>query len=293
MSSDVDWGLYRTFLAVIEEGSLSAAARRLALTQPTIARHIDLLEAAVGADLFLRTQRGLLPTDLALTIKPYAETLSATAAALMRKVGGNAGEVAGAVRISASEVIAVEHLPPILTRLKRQHPGLVMELVASNEVDNLLRREADIAVRNVEPTQDSLVARKLRSVELGLHARRDYLEARGTPKTTADLAAHDLIGFDRETPALRRIVQRYPAFARDACAFRADSDLAQLAAVRAGFGIGLCQAPRAGSPHDLVRVLRDEVSINLGIWIVMHEDLKSDPKYRVVFDGLADGLGAL
>src|SRR3954471_15913466 len=128
MNSDPDWGLYRTFLAVIEEGSLSAAARRLALTQPTIARHIDMLEAAVGADLFLRTQRGLVPTDMALCIRPHAEMLAATAAALMRKASGSAGEVAGTVRISASEVIGVELLPPILTRLKREHPKLVVEL---------------------------------------------------------------------------------------------------------------------------------------------------------------------
>lgn len=293
MNSDPDWGLYRTFLAVIEEGSLSAAARRLALTQPTIARHIDMLEAAVGADLFLRTQRGLIPTDMALCIRPHAEMLSATAAALMRKASGSAGEVAGAVRISASEVIGVELLPPILTRLKREHPKLVVELVASNAVDDLLQRSADIAVRNVEPTQDSLVARKLRSIELGLHARRDYLEARGTPETIADLANHDLVGFDRETPALRKIVERFPAFRREVYAFRAESDLAQLAAIRAGFGIGVCQTPRAGSAHELVRVLPGAVSFTMGIWIVMHEDLKTNLKYRVVFDGLAEGLANL
>jgi DNA-binding transcriptional LysR family regulator len=290
MNNEPDWSLHRTFLAVIEEGSLSGAARRLRLTQPTAARHVDALEAAIGAELFLRTQRGMIPTDMAQSLRPYAETLASTAAALMREASGIEGAVRGAVRISASEIIGVEHLPPILTRLRRRFPALVVELVASNAMDDLLQRSADIAVRNVEPTQDALVARRLPSVELGLHAQADYLDQRGTPRTIADLARHDLIGFDRETPAIRAILQHYPAFGRDAYAFRADSDLAQLAAIRAGFGIGLCQASIGERDCDLVRVLADVVSIELGVWVVMHEDRRRSARCRAVFEALVEGL---
>lgn len=295
MNNEPDWSLYRTFLAVVQEGSLSGAARRLGLTQPTVARHIDALEAAIGADLFLRSQRGLMPTEMALGLKPYAETLAATAAALVRAASGAAGEVRGTVRVSASEVVGVEHLPPILARLRRRHPGLIVELVLSNAVDDLLRREADVAVRMTEPLQEALVARRLQPITLGLHARRDYLDRRGVPASLADLAGHDLIGFDRETPALRGIAQRFPgldhpSFASMASALRADSDLAQLAAIRAGFGIGVCQVPVARRDPDLVRVLADAVAVELGLWVVMHEDLKSSARCRAVFDALAEGL---
>ena len=290
MRAEPDWTLYRTFLAVVGEGSLSGAARRLGLTQPTVARHVDALEAALGANLFLRSQRGLIPTEVALDLKPYAETLASTAAALLRTASARAGEVSGSVRVSASEVVGVEHLPPILARLRRRHPGLVVELVLSNAVDNLLQRDADIAVRMVEPVQETLVARRLPPIALGLHAHRGYLERHGTPTSTEDLARHDLIGFDRGTPAVRAMVGRFPALDRPAFALRTDSDLAQLAAIRAGFGIGVCQVPVARRDPDLVRVLADVFSLSLGLWIVMHEDLKTSARCRAVFDALADGL---
>jgi len=168
----------------------------------------------------------------------------------------------------------------------------VVELVLSNTVDDLLRREADIALRMVAPTQAALVARRLPSVELGLHAHQDYLARRGVPRTLDDLAGHDVIGFDRETPALRAFVERWPALNRAAFALRADSDLAQLAAIRAGFGVGMCQAAVARRDPALRRVLADAVSIELGLWIVMHEDLKTSARCRAVFDALAAGLQA-
>ena len=293
MSSDPDWNLHRTFLAVLQQGSLSAAARQLGLTQPTVARHIDALEQAVGGDLFLRTPRGLSPTEMAMELKPYAESLAHTAGALMRAASGVAGDVRGTVRLTASEVIGVEQLPPILVSLRARHPKLVVELVLSNAVDDLLRRESDIAVRNVEPTQEALVARRLPPIALGLHAHRRYLEQRGTPTSIAALADHDVIGFDRETPAMRRFIERFPAFPRSAFALRSDSDLAQLAAIRAGFGIGICQAPIARRDPNLVRVLPNAVNLELGVWIVMHEDLKSSARCRALFDALTEGLGAL
>ncbi len=298
MNGGPDWNLHRSLLAVLQEGSLSGAARRLGLTQPTIARHIDALEQAIGANLFLRSQRGLAPTEMALELMPYAEDLAATAAALMRIASGRVGEVRGHVRVSASEVVGVEHLPPILARLRQRHPALVIELTLSNAVDDLLRREADIAVRMVEPVQDALVTRHLPSLALGLHARRSYLARRGTPDSVHALTGHDLIGYDRETPSVRALAERLPAlarqaFARQAFALRTDSDLAQLAAIRAGFGIGICQVAVARRDPDLVRVLPGAVGIELGLWIVMHEDLRSSARCRAVFDALAEGLASV
>jgi DNA-binding transcriptional LysR family regulator len=290
MNSEPDWNLYRTFLVVLQEGSLSGAARRLDLTQPTVTRHIDALEKSTGVDLFLRTQRGLTPTDMALKLVPHAETLAATAAALMRVASDRTGEVRGTVRVSASEIVSVEHLPRILAGLRRQYPRLVIELVLSNAVDDLLRREADIAVRMTEPVQDVLLARRLPSIELGLYAHRDYLAQGRVPTSMASIADHDLIGFDHEIPRLRAFVQRFPALNRSGFALRTDSDIAQLAAIRAGFGIGICQVAVASRDPDLVRVLPDLVSVKLGLWIVMHEDLKTSARCKAVFDALVDGL---
>ena len=291
MSRDPDWALYRTLLAVLEEGSLSAAGRSLGLTQPTVARHLDVLEARLGADLFIRSQRGLEPTDLALSLRPHAELMAINAATLLRTASGAPGKVAGAVRLSASDVMAVEYLPPILAGLRRAYPALTIELVLSDRLDDLVRREADIAVRMSEPTQAVLLARSLPAIELGFHARGDYLARRGTPACLADLAAHDLIGFDRETPALRLMLGRLPGLDRHGFALRTDSNLAQLAAIRAGFGIGLCQVGIARRDPALARVLGD-VAVSLPLWTVMHEDLGTSARCRVVFDALVAGLSA-
>lgn len=293
MNHALSWDVYRTFAAVLREGSLSGAARVLQLTQPSVARHIDALEKTVGVRLFVRTPRGLSPTDAASELKPYAELLASTSAALLRTAEGRAGEVRGTVRISASEVVGVEHLPSILARLRQRHPDLAIELSLSNALDDLLQRKADIAVRMVRPEQQALVARRIGVVELGLHAHRGYLARRGAPRGMDDLRDHDLIGYDAETPAIRAVVQRFPALERRAFALRVDSDIAQLSAIRAGFGIGICQVPIAASDSELVRVLPRAFSVDLETWIVMHEDLRSSARCRATFDALAEGLMAV
>lgn len=290
MNTEPSWDLFRTFAAVLREGSLSGAARVLGMTQPSVSRHIDALETAVGGKLFVRTQRGLSPTDRGLALRPHAESLVATSAALLRAASG-AEEVSGTVRITASEVVGAEHLPPILADLRRAHPGLSIELVLSNAVSDLLQRQADIAVRMVEPAQRALVARKVGAVTVGFHAHRDYLATRGTPRTMDELLAHDLIGMDTETPAIRAVMQRFPGLTRDAFTLRVDSDLAQLAAIRAGYGIGFCQVQIARSEPDLVRVAPDLFSLEFPLWVAMHEDLRGGARYRAVFDALAEGLG--
>jgi len=286
------WELYRTFLGVLEEGSLSAAARALGIAQPTVGRHVEALEVALGCALFTRSPQGLRPTDAALALRPHAHALRSTAAALLRTAASHGAGVRGTVRITASEVVGVEVLPPVLTALRRRHPELVVELVVSNALADLLNSDADIAVRMTRPTQEALVARRVGAVEIGLFARRSYLAQHGTPAGWEDLARHTLIGFDRETAFIRSLRQKVGAYQRRAFALRSDSDLAQLAAIRAGFGIGVCQVPVARRDRRLARVLPDAFGIELDTWIAMHEDLRDSARCKAVFDALAEGLRA-
>jgi DNA-binding transcriptional LysR family regulator len=283
------WELYRTFLEVLREGSLSGAARALGLTQPTVGRHVDALEAALGTALFVRTQRGFSPTETAEALRPYAESLAATSAALLR-VASDAGEgVSGTVRITASDVIAVEVLPPILAELTGRHPQLSIELVPSNRIEDLLHRASDIAVRMLRPTQGALVARRVGFIEVGLYAHERYLAARGAPSGVDDLAGHALIGFDHETAFTRAITREHPWLNRRRFTLRTDSDVAAIAALRAGCGIGACQAGLARRDPDLVRVF-PEIAFELDTWLAMHEGLRDVPRCREAFAALADGL---
>lgn len=287
-----NWDLYRSFLAVLEHGSLSAAARELGLTQPTLGRHVESLEGHLGQQLFTRSQQGLAPSEAALALRPFAEIMAATSAALVRAAADAKGRIAGTVRISASEVIGVEVLPPILARLQDDHPDLEIELSATDTVEDVLNREADIAVRMAEPAQQALVARHVGAIPLGLHAHRRYLERHGTPGSWDDLHAHRLIGFDRQTAFVRTVAQRVPLMTTAHFALRADSNLAQLAAIRAGGGIGVCQIPLARRDPDIVRLFGESFDIPLHTWIVMHEDLRAAPRCRVAFDALVGGLAA-
>ena len=286
------WDHLRSFLAVLSEGSLSAAARGLRLTQPTVGRHIDELESALGVVLFTRSQSGLAPTEAALELRPHAETMAAAAEALARTASGEAAEARGAVRIAASEVVGVEILPRLLEPFRRLYPQIAIELVVSNRNEDLLRREADIAVRMVAPTQGALLARRIGAIELGLHAHRRYLERRGTPATLDALTGHALIGFDRETTAVRALQKLGLPLTREMFAIRTDSDTTQFSAIRAGLGIGVCQAPLAARDPDLVRLLPDAFAYPLECWVAMHEDLKSVRRMRLAFDHLVAGLDA-
>ncbi|QRM33601.1 LysR family transcriptional regulator [Microvirga sp. VF16] len=287
MEAEPTWDLYQTFLAVLSENSLAGAARVLGLTRQTVACQIKSLEDAVGCDLFIRSQRGLEPTEVALELRSYAEALASTSAALLRAASGYGSGVKGRVRVSASEVVGVEVLPTILAALRAQYPDLVIELVLSNGLDGLRRREADVAVRMAEPAPEAFVSRHVGSITLGLHAHERYLNQRGVPATLKDLSRHDLVGFDRRA---RSVLNGVSGFERTRFALRADSDLAQFAAIRAGFGIGVCQAPLAARSPELVRVLADAFKLDLSTYVVMHEDLRSSPRCRVVFDALVDGL---
>ena len=290
VKNEPDWTLYRTFLAVLRDGSLSAAARTLGLTQPTVGRQVEALEQALGLALFTRSLHGLAPTEAATELRPHAEALEASSEALLRAASGRGQDWRGTVRVTASEIIGGEVLPAIIGKLQGAHPGLVIELVLSNRVEDLLRRDADIAVRMVRPTQGPLVARHIGQVRLGLFAHRDYLRRHGTPKKLDDLSGHRIIGYDRETAFTRDVRARGVPLNRDMFSLRTDNDLAALAAMRAACGIGVCQLPLAARKPALVHVLPEAFKFPLDIWIAMHGDLRGNRRCRLVFDALAAGL---
>ncbi len=289
--SEPDWSLYRAFLAVMTEGSLSAAARALGLTQPTLGRQVAELERALGVALFTRSPQGLKPTDAAIDLRPHAQAMAGAASALVRAASGAGDTARGVVRLTASEIIGAEVLPTILADFRPKHPGVAVELSLDNQQQDLLRGAADIAVRMVRPTQEALVARRLADTHLGLYAHRRYVEAEGAPATLDALPDHAVIGFDKGTQFLRGLVQRVP-LPPQGFAFRADSDLAQLAAVRAGFGIGFIQHGVARRDPDLVPVCPGQIGFELPVWLVMHEDLRATLRMRAMFDHLAEGLDA-
>jgi len=294
----IGWELYRSFLGVLREGSLSGAARALGVAQPTVGRHVSALERALGLTLFTRSQTGLIPTEAALSLQGHAQAMESSAAALERaaegqgnRASGRKADLSGTVRVSASVVVGVELLPPIIAGLQGEHPRLKIELVATNELQDLLRREADIAVRMTQPKQDLLIARRVRSVPLGMHAHRDYLARRGTPRRLADLAQHALIGFDKETPFMRAASADWPQWRRNAFSTRTDNELAQLALLRAGAGIAVCQVQLARRDPSLVRVLAKQFELSLDTWITMHEDLRNNAACKLVFEALVKAMG--
>ena len=291
MTSNIGWELYRSFLGVLDHGSLSGAARALGVAQPTVGRHVAALEKSLGLSLFTRSQTGFLPTEAAQSLRMYAESMRSTVAALERAAASQGSGVSGSVRVTASDVVGVEILPPIIARLRDHHPGLAVELALTDRVQDLVRREADIAVRMMRPRQGLLVARRVGQVMLGLHAHQNYLSRRGTPKSIADLADHALIGFDEITAFIREAGKKFSVWRRETFAMRTDSALAQLALIRSGAGIGVCQAAIAQRDDKIVRILPKQFALPLETWVTMHKDLRNSPRCRVTFDALVEELG--
>jgi DNA-binding transcriptional LysR family regulator len=285
-----DWTLVRSFLAALEHGSLLGAARALQSSQPTLGRHIAELEAQLGATLFERTGRGLLPTDMALRLADAARQMESGAAAMARAASGAQGELAGRVRISASQPVACVLLPPILAQMRLTLPDVAVELVVSNQVSNLLKREADIALRMVQPEQGSVIARRVGQVSLGTYAHHDYLRRRGTPKQPTDLLNHDLISGDRDDQVERGI--RAMGYEIDPARFvlRTDDLIAYAAAIRAGMGIGFIADYLAQTDAQLVPLLPTLKLPALPMWLVVHREIRSSRRIKAVYDFLAQAL---
>ena len=288
----LDWESQRAFLAVLRGGSLSAAARAMGVAQPTVRRRLEALERSIGVTLFTRSPGGLSPTDAARELGGHAEAMAAAADAFARAASADTDAVRGTVRITASEMVGVEVLPAMLAGLRAAQPGLVFELSLTNRNEDLLRQEADIAVRMVRPTQAAMVATRAGVVALGLFASADYLRQNGTPANLDDLGRFALIGPDREVADLRALGALGLRLPRPNFSCRTDSHLAQLSAIRAGLGIGFCQKAIARRDPALVAVLPEAIDFGFETWITMHEDLRRIRRVRATFAHLVTAFTA-
>jgi DNA-binding transcriptional LysR family regulator len=290
MNNPFDWTLVRSFLAALDHGSLLGAARATHVSQPTLGRHIAELEAQLGVVLFERTGRGLLPTDMAQRLAESARTMEGGANQLARSASAQTTSASGTVRITASQTMACVLLPNVLAQMRLVLPAIQVEVVASDAVSNLLRREADIALRMVRPDQSSLVAKRIGKVVLGAYAHQDYLRRRGVPKQPQDLLTHELIGYDRGENILKGFAASGFSVKREDFAFRTDDSMTYWGAVQAGLGIGFIADSLARSNNQIVPLLPTLKIPPVPLWLTVHREIRTSQRIRAVFDFLAQAV---
>lgn len=293
MNREPDWTLWRSFLAVIDAGSLSGAARELGSSQPTLGRHMEALEADLGLGLFDRTLNGLRPNPAALRLAEKVREARTALAAASLLAEGAAQAPSGTVRITSSEVVTHYVLPQVFTVLRQRFPDIAFEIVPSDAVENLLLREADIAVRIFRPTQLDLVARKLGDIHLVAAAHEDYLSRRGTPQSLEELRGHDVLGFDQSEQMIQVSRQMGLPLQREDFAFRTDSQTAMWELAKAGAGIVFGQIGLVEETPGMVRILPGfTVPLPMEIWLTTHRELLSNARVRRVYDALAELVAA-
>ena len=294
--TQTDWNLIRGFVAVVEQGSLTRAAQKLGLSQPTLSRQIAELESTVGAALFERVARGLKLTAAGETFVEPARHMMAAARALSMTAASQEHALSGSVRITASEMVSAFVLPPILAQMAVVYPDIQIEVVASNQISNLLEREADIAIRMLRPTQSALIARHIGDWQMGMYAHKSYLER--TTNIIPTRATHDLqklsqhrwIGYDQSDQLIDGFRSAGISIDRNFFAFRSDNHLVYWQALLNGVGIGISMQWLAKKYPDLVPIMTEQSLPNLPIWLTTHRELKSSKKIRCVFDILATSL---
>lgn len=282
------WEWLEAFGATLEHGSLSAASRALGVAQPTVRRRVESLEAALGTSLFVRGVNGLVPTDAALAMGPLARAMDAHAQALVRAGSDAAQENAGVVRVTAPDVIGVHVLPSILSQVPRPRPAI--ELATTDSLDDLVRRDADLAVRAVASTKSALVARRVGAVPIVLAASPTYLAERAPPDSIDALVDHDWVVDDRTGRLTAAMAERGVPVASLSRVLRTDNTVAQLGAIQSGLGIGVCQKPLLAR-LGLVPLLPD-LEVPMPLWVVVHEDLRAIRRVRRLFDHLVEALEA-
>ncbi len=286
----LDWSLVQSLIAVAEEGSLSAAARRLRQSQPTLGRHITAIEAQLGQEIFIRTRTGLALTDVGAALLAPAKDMEAAAARLNMVALGRDTALRGTVRITASVMMAHYVLPPILAQLRTAEPEIELELHASDETDNLLFHEADIAVRMFRPQQLDVVTRHVGDVSVGIYAADAYLDRAGTPQTLEDLRQHQWVGYDRSALIIDGFRNLGVNVDRGFFGMRCDNQTAYWQLVAAGCGIGVGQNNIARKTPGVREILTDVEIAPLPIWLTAHAALRKTPRVRRVYDFLDQGL---
>ncbi|MEP0940318.1 MAG: LysR family transcriptional regulator [Rhizobiaceae bacterium] len=287
-----DWTQIRFFVSVAETGSLSACARATGASQPTVGRAIASLEEALGVSLFKRHARGFELTQQGADLLPHARAMANAAADLSLAALGRSQTLEGTVRITASRIVAAYVLPSILADLRRAEPRIDIELVATDTVENLLFREADIALRMVRPTQQDLISRHIGDLPMGVYASRDYLNEHPAPQQVEDLFDHVMIGYDRSNLIIDGARAIGLQIHRDFFTYRTDDQIAYWQLVRAGLGIGFTARPVAREDANIVRLLPELEIQSLPIWLTSHGALKTSRRVRFVFDFLATALKA-
>ncbi|MEM9188746.1 MAG: LysR family transcriptional regulator [Myxococcota bacterium] len=286
----LDWSLIQSFVAVVDAGSLSAAARILRTTQPTVGRHVHALESQLNVSLFRRSRRGMVPTREANDLLPAARRMAEAAAMLELSAVGQDGDLAGTVRVTSSVFVAHYVLPPILAELRREVPALSIELVPSDTTENLLFREADIAVRMYRPTQLDVVAKRVGELSIGAYAATSYLERRGRPESPDDLGDHDLVGFDWDETILRGMRAFGREASREDFAVRCDHQTAYWQLVRAGCGIGFGQTIVGDNDDAVERVLPGLPIPTMPVWLAARPELRHSPRVARVWADLERAL---
>lgn len=282
-----------SFLAVAETGSLSGAARVSGHSQPTLGRHIHMLEQSLGAVLFDRHARGLSLSETGAQLVPLARQMRLAMNEITLTAAGQSQALEGTVRITASVFAAHHLLPPVLAHIRTSEPAIQLDLLPSDTTENLLFREADIAVRMYRPTQLDIVTRHIADLKLGVFAARSYLDRAGRPKQVADLLHHDLVGYDRNDLIVRTMQAMGWSVTRDDFAVRCDNQATYWELVRAGCGIGFSQTGVANT-DPLVEELRFDLGIDpLPVWLAAHQAMRQTPRIRRVWDLLAEGLTGL
>jgi len=287
-----DWTLIRSFLAVAEAGSLSGAARVTGTSQPTLGRHVQAIEAALGVPLFTRKAQGQTLTEAGRALLAPARAMQAAAADLALTAKGHAAGIEGTVRITASRVVSHVILPRVLSRLREAEPGIQIDLVPSDTTENLLFGEADIVLRMYRPTQPDLVARQIGELPLGLYAAKAYLDRKGRPSSHDDLMRLDFIGQDRMDQIIRVMSMLGMEVPRSYFPVRCDDPLTYVELVRAGCGLGgILQAVGDGDP-DLERIDLIPDLPSLPVWLTAAPRLRQSPRLRRVWDALAAAFAA-
>jgi DNA-binding transcriptional LysR family regulator len=290
--NNLDWSILRDFIAVAETGSLSQAARRLRLSQPTLSRRIAALEEQLKSQLFQRTPRGLLLTDAGERALAGARRVEEEALAIERQAEAAHQTLTGTVRLSITEGLGSLWLPRKLAAFHAAYPGVCVEVLVDNRTVNLIRREADIAVRLFRPEQPDLIAKKAGDLVMGLYGSRAYFERHGRPSTTADLKDHYHVGFDESMSAHPGVQRLERLFTPERIVHRSSSFVGQLNATLAGIGIGAHDCVLADAEPTLERIMPEHFRHDIEIWLVTHADLRRSARIRAVFDFLSDIIAA-